>query len=157
MSQSGSRVVLLLALTMLSAAGCGPPPGHVPLEGDRLTFRPEAIQPLSLDASRLALLRGDWRESYEEHVREEPDVHVFRPADWDFPDSRFRRAFTLHADGRLRWFVLADDDAHHFVDGGWSVDDEDPTLVHLVPDGHRPVKIRFVEVGAERLRLAFVP
>lgn len=151
------RVGITLAMAGALLTACGPPPGHVPLEGDRLSFRPEALQPLALDESRRAALYGDWRESYEEHVREEPDVHVFRPADWEFPDSMFRRAFSLRPDGRLRWYVLADDDGHHFVEGVWSVDDEDPTLVHLVPDGQWPVKIRFVEVGTERLRLAFVP
>ena len=51
-------------------------------------------------------------------------MQIYRPSAFkQFSPSRFRMQYVFAKDGACKWMFLSPDDAHHFKDGKWKIDD----------------------------------
>lgn len=127
---------MLFAAALVAMAGCS-----TSGNGSRST---------SIDVE---LLTQHWVHSREEEVQSSP-IEIFRPADYtDFPPSRFRMQYVFEDDGTCQWFFLAPNDAHHFRDGSWRLEENG---VLQIEQGEESVRYQILELTPDLLRMSRV-
>lgn len=92
-----------------------------------------------------SLLHGRWTHSHEEDSDGET---VYRPADWDFPPSRGRRSFELHADGALASSKPGPTDQAVGATGEWRLL---PDCILELDHGGDVSRLHLVEVKPDKL------
>lgn len=93
-------------------------------------------------------LHQHWVHSHEEDTATEM---VFRPATYNFPRSRGRRAFELKPDGSLVERGIAPDDRRQEAEGTWELKDDD-TLACYTKSALEPSRVlRIASVDQDRL------
>jgi hypothetical protein len=94
------------------------------------------------------ILSQHWVHSHEEDTETEM---VFRPASFNFPRSRGRRAFELKPDGSLVDIGIGPTDRRQEAQGTWTLEDDD----RLVFSGKTPSgpsrTLQIVSVEKDRL------
>jgi hypothetical protein len=94
------------------------------------------------------VLQQRWVHSHEEDTDTEM---VFRPATFNFPRSRGRKAFELRQDGSLLESGIGPTDRPQEMEGTWRVEDEDRLALHMAQRGEPERVMRILSADKDRL------
>ena len=97
------------------------------------------------------LLLNCWTHSYEE---DKDGLKTFRPCEYKkFPPARYRNVFTLEADGKTTYLVLAPTDRHYKEDGKWTYDAKTSSLIIYNLEGEEKAHSEIIELTKDKLIL----
>jgi hypothetical protein len=93
-------------------------------------------------------LQQHWVHSHEEDTDTEM---VFRPATFNFPRSRGRRAFELKPDGSMVEGGIAPADGRQEAQGTWELEDDNRLILYPDSPAGRPRVMQITSVDKDRL------
>lgn len=94
------------------------------------------------------ILYQHWVHSHEEDTDTEM---VFRPATFNFPRSRGRKAFELKPDGSLVEIGIAPTDRRQETTGTWKLEDDDTLIFYKGAESEPGRVMHIASAGKERL------
>lgn len=96
-----------------------------------------------------SILLGDWQEDHAPGT-----TRTFVRGDRELGPARYRQRWSFRQDGTLSTRVLAENDAHYFVEGRWRIENSTLILEYRTRAG-RVVReaLRIVELSQQTLKI----